>query len=153
MISDSWYIAQNAPRILRAMFEIARKNHSSETMMSILSLCKSVERRLWAFEHPFRQFLSSFDSSLKGLSPYLIALSSFISLKYQAVRMVAFPDSILLAFINWKSSTLKKRTHMCCATCPSKNYAILSISRDWAMLSFTAASSFRFSPQKRLFDR
>ena len=56
LISDTGYIAQNVPRILRALFEIVLKRHWGSLAAVILSLCKSVERRMWSFEHPLGQF-------------------------------------------------------------------------------------------------
>lgn len=56
LVSDSAYIAQNAPRIFRALFEITLKRKWGSCSHVILSLCKSFERRQWSFEHPLLQF-------------------------------------------------------------------------------------------------
>ena len=56
LISDTSYISQSAPRILRALFEITLKRKWGTCAYVVLSLCKSVERRMWSFEHPIGQF-------------------------------------------------------------------------------------------------
>ncbi|KAJ9082208.1 putative steryl acetyl hydrolase mug81 [Entomophthora muscae] len=56
LVSDTNYIAQNAGRVLRAVFEMALNRNWGPTASVLLSLCKSVERRLWAFENPLCQF-------------------------------------------------------------------------------------------------
>ncbi|OLY81608.1 putative helicase mug81 [Smittium mucronatum] len=56
LTSDANYIGQNATRIVRALFEIAISRNYCDTAMSLLSLCISIERRIWQFEHPLVQF-------------------------------------------------------------------------------------------------
>ncbi|CCG24380.1 Slh1 protein [Candida orthopsilosis Co 90-125] len=56
LISDSNYVAQNSARICRALFLIAMNRRWSKLMNLMLSLCKSIDRRIWSFEHPMMQF-------------------------------------------------------------------------------------------------
>ncbi|KAI9189074.1 putative steryl acetyl hydrolase mug81 [Blastocladiella emersonii ATCC 22665] len=56
LISDTMYIAQNAGRILRAMFEFAINRAFVDTANAVLGMCKSVERRMWGYVHPLSQF-------------------------------------------------------------------------------------------------
>jgi replicative superfamily II helicase len=56
IISDSLYVAQNSSRILRALFEVALSRNWGPTCAVILSLSKSVEKRMWSFQHSLRQF-------------------------------------------------------------------------------------------------
>ncbi|KAL9618637.1 MAG: hypothetical protein Q9160_006678 [Pyrenula sp. 1 TL-2023] len=56
LVSDSAYVAQNAARICRALFMIALNRGWGYQCHVMLSLCKSIERRVWSFEHPFHQF-------------------------------------------------------------------------------------------------
>eukprot|EP01135_Chromosphaera_perkinsii_P001316 Nk52_evm43s164 gene=Nk52_evmTU43s164 len=56
LVSDSNYVAQNSARILRALMEIAIKKGQSGASLRLLTLCLSLEKRLWSFEHPLRQF-------------------------------------------------------------------------------------------------
>jgi activating signal cointegrator complex subunit 3 len=43
-------------RIFRALFEIAISRHWITLGTKLLNLCKMVEKRLWGFYHPLRQF-------------------------------------------------------------------------------------------------
>ncbi|KAI8908470.1 Sec63 Brl domain-containing protein, partial [Gorgonomyces haynaldii] len=56
LVSDSYYVSQNASRILRALFEISMSRNWGPTAQVILSLCKSVDKRMWSFQHPLIQF-------------------------------------------------------------------------------------------------
>ena len=56
LVSDTAYVAQNAARICRALFMIALNRRWGYQCLVLLSLCKSIEKRVWAYEHPFRQF-------------------------------------------------------------------------------------------------
>ena len=56
LVSDSSYVAQNAARICRAIFMIALKRRWGHQCLVLLSLCKSIEKQVWPFQHPFHQF-------------------------------------------------------------------------------------------------
>lgn len=56
LISDLSYVAQNAARIVRALFEIALRKRWPAMTYRLLTLCKVIDKRLWAFAHPLRQF-------------------------------------------------------------------------------------------------
>jgi antiviral helicase SLH1 len=56
LFSDSNYIAQNSIRICRALFLIGIHRRWGVFSKVMLSLCKSIEKRLWSFEHPLKQF-------------------------------------------------------------------------------------------------
>ncbi|KAF2766453.1 Sec63-domain-containing protein [Teratosphaeria nubilosa] len=56
LVSDTAYVAQNAARICRALFMIALNRRWGYQCLVLLSLCKSIEKRVWPYEHPFRQF-------------------------------------------------------------------------------------------------
>ncbi|KAF9171872.1 hypothetical protein BGX20_006778 [Mortierella sp. AD010] len=56
LVSDSAYVVQNASRILRALFEIALNRNWGPVANVLLSLGKSVEKKMWSFEHPLAQF-------------------------------------------------------------------------------------------------
>ncbi|KAI9218977.1 Sec63 Brl domain-containing protein [Blastocladiella britannica] len=66
LVSDTFYIAQNAARILRAIFELCVNRGHMASANSVLGLCKSVERKMWPFVHPLAQFsVIPFDISEK----------------------------------------------------------------------------------------
>ena len=56
LVSDSAYVAQNAARICRALFMIALNRRWGHQCLVLLSLCKSIEKQIWPFQHPFYQF-------------------------------------------------------------------------------------------------
>lgn len=51
-------LRQNAARIIRALFEIALRKRWPAMTYRLLTLCKVVDKRLWGFAHPLRQFPS-----------------------------------------------------------------------------------------------
>ncbi|KAJ2005411.1 activating signal cointegrator 1 complex subunit 3 [Coemansia thaxteri] len=55
LVSDSAYVAQNGARIIRALFEIALSRNWGPTASVALSLSKSIEKKMWPFEHPLKQ--------------------------------------------------------------------------------------------------
>ncbi|XP_048883103.1 activating signal cointegrator 1 complex subunit 3 [Brienomyrus brachyistius] len=56
LISDLSYVAQNAARIVRALFEIALRKRWPTMTYRLLTLCKVIDKRLWGWGHPLRQF-------------------------------------------------------------------------------------------------
>ncbi len=61
LIADSNYVAQNAPRLARALFEICLRFGWSSAAELCLTVSKCFEHRLWPDQHPLWQF----DSVLK----------------------------------------------------------------------------------------
>ena len=62
LVSDMNYIGQNAPRVLKTFFELSLKRGWGSTASKILSVCISIERRMWFFEHPLIQFAIPYQS-------------------------------------------------------------------------------------------
>ncbi|RPB18975.1 activating signal cointegrator 1 complex subunit 3, partial [Terfezia boudieri ATCC MYA-4762] len=56
LVSDSAYVAQNAARICRALFMIALNRRWGHLCHVLLSMGKSIEKRIWSFQHPLAQF-------------------------------------------------------------------------------------------------
>lgn len=56
LISDLMYIAQNATRIGRGLFEYALKRGWPMTALNLLKMCKMLELRAWNFHSSFRHF-------------------------------------------------------------------------------------------------
>lgn len=56
LISDCNYVAQNAARICRALFLIGMSRRWGSFSKIMLSICKSIDRQTWAFDHPMAQF-------------------------------------------------------------------------------------------------
>ncbi|QDZ24777.1 Sec63 domain-containing protein [Chloropicon primus] len=53
---DAAYVADNAPRICRALFELCLKRGWCSMSELLLNICKALEHRCWSYEHSLRQF-------------------------------------------------------------------------------------------------
>lgn len=56
LISDTNYIASNAGRVARAMFEMCLKRGTVGAAVKLLRIAKSIDRKVWWFQTPLRQF-------------------------------------------------------------------------------------------------
>lgn len=56
LTNDMNYVAQQAGRICRALFMIALNRRWGYQCLVLLALAKSIEKRIWSFQHPFHQF-------------------------------------------------------------------------------------------------
>lgn len=56
LISDMAYVVQNVSRIARALFEMSLKRGWALMTGRLLNICKSIEKQLWYFKSPMRQF-------------------------------------------------------------------------------------------------
>ncbi|KAG0132069.1 putative RNA helicase [Tuber indicum] len=56
LVSDSAYVAQNSARICRALFHIALNRRWGNLCQVLLSICKSIEKKIWSYQHPLAQF-------------------------------------------------------------------------------------------------
>mmetsp|Transcript_22044 Transcript_22044/g.47942 ORF Transcript_22044/g.47942 Transcript_22044/m.47942 type:complete len:2140 (-) Transcript_22044:37-6456(-) len=56
LISDTNYIASNAGRVSRALFEMCLKNGNAPAALKFLRLAKSIDHRFWWFQSPLRAF-------------------------------------------------------------------------------------------------
>ncbi|PFX22952.1 activating signal cointegrator 1 complex subunit 3-like [Stylophora pistillata] len=56
LVSDLAYVAQNAARLMRGLFEIALNRGWPTMAYRLLGLCKMLDKRQWVFENPLRQF-------------------------------------------------------------------------------------------------
>lgn len=56
LTSDTNYIAQNAARVSRALFEIVLKKGWPTLAGRLLAISKSLDKRVWWFQNPLRQF-------------------------------------------------------------------------------------------------
>ena len=56
LISDTNYIASNAGRVARALFEMCLKKGMASAAVILHRIAKSADKRLWWFQSPLRQF-------------------------------------------------------------------------------------------------
>ena len=56
LIADCNYVAQNSARIVRALFLVGINRRWSTFLRLVLSLSKSIDKKVWEFDHPLAQF-------------------------------------------------------------------------------------------------
>lgn len=56
LVSDTAYAAQNGGRIVRALLEIAISRKWANVTAVLMGLSKAIEKRLWPFDQPLKQF-------------------------------------------------------------------------------------------------
>jgi antiviral helicase SLH1 len=56
LVSDMAYAAQNGGRIVRALLEIAISRKWANVTAVLIGLSKAIEKRLWPFDQPLKQF-------------------------------------------------------------------------------------------------
>lgn len=56
LISDTNYIASNASRVARALFEMCLKKGQASGALKLLRIAKSIDKKIWWFQTPLRQF-------------------------------------------------------------------------------------------------
>eukprot|EP00049_Salpingoeca_infusionum_P026339 m.25168 g.25168 ORF g.25168 m.25168 type:complete len:2051 (-) comp8684_c0_seq1:141-6293(-) len=79
LISDMNYIAQNAGRIVRALFEIAVRRNMAAVAAKLLTLCKAVDRQMWwDFNTPLRQLPHLKPEVLTKIETYNLTLDYII---------------------------------------------------------------------------
>lgn len=78
LTNDLNYVAQQAGRICRALFMIALNRRWGHQCLVILTLAKSIEKRVWPFQHPLHQF--------ELAKPILNQLDAKDSLTIEAMR-------------------------------------------------------------------
>jgi activating signal cointegrator complex subunit 3 len=66
LISDQNYVVASFPRLLRGLFDTVLKRGWSQLAEKFLSFSKAVDRRLWPFQHPLRQFCGSGAGGRRG---------------------------------------------------------------------------------------
>jgi activating signal cointegrator complex subunit 3 len=64
LVSDMNYIASNAARVARALFEICLKSQSSGSAVKLLRIAKSIENQRWWFQTPLRHFESELSETV-----------------------------------------------------------------------------------------
>jgi len=68
LVSDMAYVVQNGVRILRALFETCLRRFWTYLAERLLSICRTVDRRICDWESPLRQFAAS--TNMGGFTAY-----------------------------------------------------------------------------------
>lgn len=94
LISDLMYIAQNATRIGRGLFEYSLRRGWATTALNLLKVCKMLELQMWNFQTPFRHF----DLPLEVLARLEDSKCSVEQLdgmtKAEIAKLVSFPEKM-----------------------------------------------------------
>jgi antiviral helicase SLH1 len=84
LTNDLNYVAQQSGRICRALFMIALNRRWGHQCLVLLTLAKSIEKRIWPFQHPLHQFDLS--------KPVLNHLDAKENLTIQVMRDMEAPE-------------------------------------------------------------
>jgi activating signal cointegrator complex subunit 3 len=99
LVSDCSYVVQSVGRIVRALFEIAMRRSWSGLVDKLLTLSKCIEKRMWTFHHPLRQFPQIPYHVAKKLEEKNCTLSRLIDMSAPEigamVNVKGFGDTIL----------------------------------------------------------
>ena len=81
LISDTNYVASNAGRVARALFEMCLRKGMADHASKLLRIAKSIDKRVWWFHSPLRQFAEDLPQNIfpalesRGYSSYDYTLS------------------------------------------------------------------------------
>lgn len=64
LITDMNYLASNAARVARSIFEICIKESQSGPALKLLRIAKSVDNQIWWFQTPLRHFEGEFNNEM-----------------------------------------------------------------------------------------
>ena len=84
LISDSYFITQSAGRITRALFEMVVKRGKSFLASRFLSLALMIDKRVWEFQHPLRQMMSSqlkLDTVMRLEAPRMMTVDHLVEME------------------------------------------------------------------------
>jgi antiviral helicase SLH1 len=58
LVADMAYVAQNGARIARALLEMAMSRKWATVSAVLIGMCKAIEKQMWPYEQPMKQFTS-----------------------------------------------------------------------------------------------
>ena len=85
LISDVAYIAQNAIRISRFLFEVSMKNGWASLASKLLSLSKSLDKRVWSSESPLYQFPILHSEVVEKLNSKSLSLQDICDMSFDEI--------------------------------------------------------------------
>ncbi|XP_022662619.1 activating signal cointegrator 1 complex subunit 3-like [Varroa destructor] len=93
LVSDSNYIAQNATRIARGLFEMALRKGNSLAAWRFLMNAKMLERQIWHFDSPLRQFPGVTEKTLQMLKEKHATISHLRNMTSDEVGQLVYNKS------------------------------------------------------------
>ncbi|KAJ2920149.1 hypothetical protein MD484_g373, partial [Candolleomyces efflorescens] len=151
LISDMAYVAQNSGRIIRALLEISISRKWAHATATLMSMSKSIEKRLWAYDHPLKQTqlkmetlhniqrwcdelsvaeLASFDAQELGKMVHLNeiqgaailqAAKQFPTARLEFKLQPLASDVLKISLVIHKAFDWNHRLHACSSGLPSKH--------------------------------
>lgn len=88
LISDQAYVVQNATRIIRALFEICLRKKWALLASSFLKISKMVEKRLWDWQSPLRQFRDISPNILDKLDKSKLKMEDILEMPSHEIGMM-----------------------------------------------------------------
>jgi activating signal cointegrator complex subunit 3 len=86
--SDMNYIASNAGRVARAVFEVCLKKQWATLALKLLRIAKSIESRFWWFQTPLRHFDSDLSAEVISSIESASSASQGYDTAYQALSIL-----------------------------------------------------------------
>jgi activating signal cointegrator complex subunit 3 len=105
LISDSNYVMSNAGRIARALFEMCLKKGKADTAIKLVRIAKSIDKRLWWFESPLRQFESEIPEKVH------IALENWMESSWRCSNIDSRAFDAILALLDMQADEVGQLCH------------------------------------------
>ncbi|CAF93355.1 unnamed protein product, partial [Tetraodon nigroviridis] len=137
LVSDLSYVAQNAARIVRALFEMALRKRWPTLTYRLLTLCKVIDRRLWASAHPLRQFPSLSHVTLNRLEEKRLSLERLKEMRKDEIGHMLHHVSV--------GSTVKQCLHQIPAV--ALEASVQPITRTVLRVRLLVSPDFRWNDQ------
>jgi activating signal cointegrator complex subunit 3 len=103
LITDMNYIASNASRVARAVFEICLKQNSAGPALKLLRIAKSADTRIWWFQTPMRIFEDEFSESVYSSIETKSGGKGYDSL-YSALSLLDMQPKEVEIYCRWNKS-------------------------------------------------
>lgn len=101
LVSDAAYISASLARIMRALFEICLRRGWSEMSVFMLEYCKAVDRQIWPYQHPLRQFGKELSSDVGNPIPKNFLAYSVLLGSNQLFLFDRFCGSLKKKMLTW----------------------------------------------------
>lgn len=100
LVSDMRYVAQNAGRVLLSLFELALDKGFAMSASAFLQLAKAVDKRIWPYEHPLKQYPTFTPDMTHRISTWADEL------EVSQIRSLSIPALAQLLHTNERTATV-----------------------------------------------
>ena len=88
LVCDTNFVAQNAARIVRGLFEISLRKGLPDTSSLLLKICKMIDLRIWDFQHPLRQFDNLKDTLIAKLEQRSLTVDKLLEMEASEISAI-----------------------------------------------------------------